>query len=447
MSAAALNGAPWQQYICRACGLIYDEAVGDPDSGLAAGTRFADIPEDWACPLCGVTKQDFELHTAVTIEELRARAAAASGVACVAGGVNGGVPSAMAASMTLSGSAAISIAAGVGVRRSAVGVVVVGGGRAGWQVAEELRRADASLPITLVSACAGDVYDKPLLSVAMARGLATDNIVKERGAEAARRLNVRLVAHAQAVRICTDTRTLRTTRGNFRYTQLVLAHGAEAACPAALPKEYSWRINHLGAYQRFRQALGEQPRDVLVVGAGLIGSELANDLALGGHRVTLLDVQPQPLARWPADQAGSPVLQAWQAQGLPIRFVGSVAVSQLQKVGGRYQLSTACGQTFHADQVVVAAGLQTPGKLAQSAQLAWNQGIAVDAATLQTSQPGIYALGDCITINGQASRYIEPIARQARTIAAHIVQGSAPAYEHRLVPVRVKTTSCPLTLH
>lgn len=44
----------WKKYICRACGLIYDEALGDPDSGIAPGTRFADIPADWVCPLCGV---------------------------------------------------------------------------------------------------------------------------------------------------------------------------------------------------------------------------------------------------------------------------------------------------------------------------------------------------------------------------------------------------------
>ncbi len=47
-------------YICHACGLIYDETKGDADSGLALGTRFADIPDDWRCPLCGVTKADFE---------------------------------------------------------------------------------------------------------------------------------------------------------------------------------------------------------------------------------------------------------------------------------------------------------------------------------------------------------------------------------------------------
>ena len=43
------------------CGYIYDPAVGDPDSGIAAGTAFEDIPEDWVCPVCGVTKSDFSV--------------------------------------------------------------------------------------------------------------------------------------------------------------------------------------------------------------------------------------------------------------------------------------------------------------------------------------------------------------------------------------------------
>lgn len=71
----------------------------------------------------------------------------------------------------------------------------------------------------------------------------------------------------------------------------------------------------------------------------------------------------------------------------------------------------------------------------------------MDAATLRTSDPHIHALGDCISVNGQVSRFIEPIARQARTIAAAIAGGEAVPYEHRAAPVRVKTSSQPLTLH
>jgi len=51
----------FQKYICTLCGYIYDEALGDSDSGLVPGTRYADIPADWQCPDCGVSKAMFEL--------------------------------------------------------------------------------------------------------------------------------------------------------------------------------------------------------------------------------------------------------------------------------------------------------------------------------------------------------------------------------------------------
>ena len=48
-----------KQYLCDVCGYIYDEAVGDPDGGIAPGTPFEDIPDDWVCPECGATKAAF----------------------------------------------------------------------------------------------------------------------------------------------------------------------------------------------------------------------------------------------------------------------------------------------------------------------------------------------------------------------------------------------------
>jgi rubredoxin-NAD+ reductase len=405
--------APWLQYICNACGYIYDEAVGDPDSGLLAGTRYADIPDDWYCPLCGVTKGDFQLYVPHTTRSQRGNAVCA--------------PQGPARS------------------RARAGVVIVGAGRAGWQLVETLRAADPAVPITLVTACAGDVYDKPLLSVAMARGLSDVALVKKPGAEAARHWNVRLVTRAQAISICTASRQLRTTRGTLRYDELVLAHGAQAVVPSGVASALVWRINHLDAYRRFQQSLGQQPQDVLIAGAGLVGSELANDLALGGHRVTLLDTQAEPLARWHHVHAGEQVLSAWK--DLSLRFVGGVQVTQVEKISGRLRITTACGQRFAADKMVIAAGLATPSRLAHSAGLAWDQGIAVDAATLRTSNAHIHALGDCISVDGQLSRYIEPITRQAQTLVADLVGAPVLPYAHRPAVVRVKTTSMPLTLH
>ena len=123
------------------------------------------------------------------------------------------------------------------------GIVVVGAGKAGWQLIQNLRAQLPDTPITLVTACAGDVYDKPLLSVAMAKQIRPAALLKETGAAAAARWQVRLLAHTQALHICTQSQTLRTTHGPLRYASLVLAHGAESAMPAPLHPGLCWRIS------------------------------------------------------------------------------------------------------------------------------------------------------------------------------------------------------------
>ena len=423
-ASAASSLPPWQQYLCRVCGLVYDEAKGDPDSGLPPGTRFSDIPDDWACPICGVGKADFELYTPPDVSATPVRAARTS---------TGGVAS-----------------------RTAAGVVIVGAGRAGWQVAQALRKRDARLPITLVTACPADIYDKPMLSVAVARRLDMDALVREPAAAAADRLNLRVLSDTQAVAIDAPRRRLRTTRGTLRYQQLVLAHGAAPALPAALPAAYVWRVNDLVAYRGLRQALARGPQRVAIVGAGLVGCELANDFALAGHRVTLLDMQDRPLAAQLPPAASQRLLQAWQ--GLPIDFLGGVQVTSVSPTSGsgasagELRLALRDGQVIDVDQVVAATGLRTPGRLAASAGLQYDAqvgGIVVDARCA-TSQAGVYALGDCVVMEGRASRYIEPIARQAQAIAEAVL-GAAPSHataaEAEQPPVlRVKTSALPITV-
>ena len=405
----------WALYICRACGLIYDESKGDEDSGVAAGTRFTDIPEDWACPLCGVTKADFEPYVVEPIENLRRPTTATKALP---------------------------------IQRNA-GAVIVGAGRAGWLMAQELRAQDAALPITLVTACNGDVYDKPLLSVAMARGIAADKLPREKGAAAALRLNIKLLANTQAIRITPSSRQLRTSRGTLRYQHLVLAHGAQARELPQFPSALCWRINHLQTYAKFCKALGGSHKSVAVVGAGLIGCELANDLALAGHSVTLLDVATRPLAAVLQEAQSAQLLDAWRS--ISLKFMGGVHISFVRAAvalnpSGKKQITTDSGQTLTVDHIILAAGLQTPNQLASSAGLAWNNGIDVQAETLATNVAGIHALGDCIAINGQVSRYIEPIGRQAKTIAASIVGGPPKPYTMSRAPLRIKTTSLPFTV-
>ena len=59
-STAFARSATMEKYVCQICGYVYDPANGDPDGGIAPGTSFRDLPEDWVCPVCGAAKSDFE---------------------------------------------------------------------------------------------------------------------------------------------------------------------------------------------------------------------------------------------------------------------------------------------------------------------------------------------------------------------------------------------------
>jgi rubredoxin-NAD+ reductase len=409
MSAAAA----WRKFICRACGLVYDEAEGDADGGLAPGTRFEDIPDDWYCPLCGVGKADFEPYEPPQAQ----RKAAAVGPATAG-------------------------------RRAERGLVIVGAGCAGWTMARTLREFDADTPITMVTGCSGDVYDKPLLSVALNKGLGLPDLIKEDGLQAAAKLGIRLMAHTHAVSISAGASALRTTRGTLNYRHLVLAHGAAPRTAPQLPDHLCWRINDLQAYVAFRKRLAERAVPdglrVLIAGAGLVGCELANDLALAGFRVTLLDVNPLPLASVLTTQGAQELLQAWR--GLPLDFIGNARIAAVAGVGALRRISLEDGRTFEAEEVLAATGLHTPNRLARSAGLDWNDGIAVDAASLRTNVANIHALGDCISIGGKAHRFIEPIHRQAKLIAAHLTGNATDPYRHARPVVRIKTGSRGFTI-
>ena len=407
-----MTASDYRRFICDACGYIYDEAKGDPDSGLAAGTRFEDIPDDWQCPLCGLTKTDLRALPEPV-------APVASKVATKATRSSGG-------------------------KGSAEHVVIVGAGIAGWSVAEAIREKDHEVPILLITACEGISYPKPALSTALASGKSIDDLAESDALSKAAQLNLDVLTRTRVLKIDAQRKRLATPKGGIRYGRLILALGAhQRELPiSGSAADTILRVNDLAAYRALRQRLDSGVKHVTILGAGLIGCEFAEDLSAGGYKVTVVDPTDQPLARLLPPDTAAELRRRLKQKGVDWRF--QATVDHLEHVDGCLHAHLSTGEILNTDLVLSAAGLVPNTQLAEKAKLEIDRGIVTDRS-MRTSIDDVYAIGDCAAVEGQVFAYIEPIRRQAATIAAALA-GEEQPFDLKPPLVRVKTPSFPLTV-
>ena len=335
--------------------------------------------------------------------------------------------------------------------QSAGTLVIIGAGLAGWTTAREFRKLDTSTPIVLVTSDSGDFYAKPTLSNACAQKRSADQLVTTPAAKMAQTLNVTLRAHSQVRSIHTSAKSLAFNDADGAtytqpYAQLVLATGAHPI-RVALQGDASadvQSINQLTDLAHFQHTLGAAPKTVLVMGAGLIGCEFANDLLLGGYRVHVVDPTERPLAALLPPAAGEQLRVALQALGVVWHF--GATVEAVNRVNGSQPLAVtlSAGEVVGADLVLSAIGLRADTALASAAGIACERGVVVDDQ-LQTNARHVFALGDCAQYASAGARtlpYVMPIMNAARTLAATLA-GTRTALVFPLMPVSIKTPALP----
>lgn len=415
----------FKTWLCVVCGLIYDEALGWPQDGIVAGTRWGDVPEDWKCPECGVGKNDFEMLDISPVVAAAAGAAESTAASVAPTAPPSILPQQIPAVAT--------------VRQP---IVIIGSGYAGYGLAQALRKADPKVEIRVLTQESGHLYSKPALSIGLAQGKSAEALAGETPLAIERRLNIRVYPHCTVERIDSAARRLATSFGEMEYGQLVLANGASSiklAIDGAADALHS--VNNLHDYQGFRQRL-PGVRRIAILGDGLIGCEFANDLAANGFEVSVIGLGQWPMARLLPAEAGQH-LQAALAD-LGVRWHLQNSVQRIERGSDTYRLSLTGGQQIEADLILSAVGLRPNLELAAAAGLAVDRGIQVDAH-LQTSQPGIYALGDCIEIGGQLLPYLAPITQGIQALSQTLL-GKPTAVSYPLMPVTVKTPAAPLCI-
>lgn len=354
------------------------------------------------------------------------------------------------------------------------GVVIIGAGLAGWHVIDAIRSKDKDISITLITSDNGDRYHKPMLTMAISQKKSAADLVRATGSEAAEAAQITLLANTSVSDIDAAKQQLQlisalrsdpvyTNYATINYDKLVLAMGAHPIFPKSLPQELVWHVNHIERFGQLQEKLATGSQRIAIIGAGMVGTEIAEDLLKAGHQITLLDLNDAPLSQMLPAQATARITKAIESQG--IQFLGGCQVSDVTRNDDdtllvSYKLlnadtdkalkdasdkmsdakDTEQPEPLIVDHVIASTGLVVDDKLPSAAGIEFNTrtGIVVDESTLRTKTANIYAIGDCMSIDGVACRYVAPLRAQATTIADNILGLEHDDYEHKPPMIRLK---------
>ncbi len=395
---------------CIVCGLVYDEKEGWPDDGIAPGTRWEDVPEDWLCPDCGVGKEDFELIEEAPIEETPHHEEP------VADKVH-------------------------------APVVILGTGLAGYGLAREFRKHDSETPLILITSDDGRSYSKPMLSTGYTKDISPTALAQLDAGSMGEQLKASVWTMTKVSEIDTAQQLIKVgdDQSVIHYGKLVLALGADVIRPPiegdALELVYT--VNDLLDYADFRSAIQTgNVKKVCIIGGGLIGCEFTNDLLNGGFEVETVDPLAYCLPTLLPEAAGKAVQAALEEKGATFHF--GPLVTAVNKAEQGVVVSLNNGQTITADLVLSAVGVRPRVDLAQASGLDTKRGIVTNRL-LETSAPNVYAMGDCAEVSGHVLVYVAPLMAAARALGKTLA-GEPTEVIYPAMPVTIKTPACPVVV-
>lgn len=392
-----------KKWLCIVCGWIYDEAKGWPDDGIAPGTKWEDVPSEWMCPECQVGKADFEMIEISNEDEVDTVHHHSSLLAPI---------------------------------------VIIGSGHAGYQVAAALRAQSPQLSITVFTSDDGTLYSKPALSNAFALNKELKDLARESALSWAKRLDLQIYPHTKVTHIDRQHKKIQTNIGEYSYGQLVLATGAQPIqIPIASKENAMLSVNDLKDYALFRERIMGK-KHITILGAGLIGCEFANDLVTQGYKVTVVGLGNWPMERLIPEPLGAALKATLAHAGVVWRL--GCSVQSIVDADQKYEVNLTNGVSITTDLVLSAIGLKPNIELARSSGLKTAHGICTNAAH-RTSDPNIFAIGDCAEIDGLWSPYISPINQAVPTLTQNLL---GKIQQTRMAPslIVVKTPILPLCI-
>ncbi len=323
-------------------------------------------------------------------------------------------------------------------------LVIIGTGLAGYSLLRALRSEDHHPELLLLTADSGAVWARAELPASLSAGKEASELIVATHEQMAHRYAAQILADTRVQRIDRPARTVHTTRGAFAYSRLVLATGAEAARPSGLRGNAVDRVltlTTLADYRYLRHELAGRHR-VAVLGGGAVGCEYADSLTRAGCEVVLFEPGDRLLGGRLPPLSAARLAQALAASG--VRILLEDGVQRVDKSMGELELGTLSGRRLQVDVALAAAAREPRTRLAQDAGLAVGRGIRVDAS-LRTSDPDIFAVGECAELSGRSFVFPEEI-EAAGSVLAQVLSGRSACVQWRPRLYRLKVEACALAL-
>ncbi len=320
-------------------------------------------------------------------------------------------------------------------------LVIIGAGMASGRVIEHLIEADpAAYDITLFNAEARGNYNRIMLSpVLSGEKIYADIVTHDADWYAANGVTTRFGAHV--TKIDRGRKVVVSGGVDTPYDRLIIATGSAPFIIPVSGKDLPGVVTYRDLDDTNKMIAAAKPgAKAVVIGGGLLGLEAAAGLQLRGMDVTVIHIMGHLMERQLDPAAGYLLQRTLEARGIRVHCKG--ATKAILGDGRVEAVALEDGTIYGADLVVMAVGIRPEVRLANDAHLEVGRGITV-GDQMQTSDPSIYAVGECIEHNKQLFGLVAPLYDQAKVLAKGLI-GEDSAFRPVQTATKLKVTGCDL---
>ena len=329
-----------------------------------------------------------------------------------------------------------------GVSNEKMKLVLVGNGLAGMRCLEDLLdMAPDRYEITVIGEEPWGNYNRIMLSPVLSGEKTIEDIMLHPHAWYADK-NIRFIADDPAVKIDRPRKNVYTKKGlKVDYDRLILATGSKPFIPPIEGKELKGVVSFRDIYDVNKMIdYCTSKTNAVVIGGGLLGLEAAYGLKQRGMNVTVLHLMDRIMERQLDTKASQMLRHSIEQKGISI-ITEANTEALIGENGHITKVRLKDGTVLDADLVVFAVGIRPNMALAQSAGLRCNRGVLVND-TMQTYDPSIYAVGECIEHRSQTFGLVEPLWGQAFICATHLAEHGSLTFKAPTVPTQLKVSGC-----